>query len=387
MPSEPLKSRRWSRRPRSPLAGLPRWRDRRPHPSAGRCDCAAEAFYGDLLGFDVTCRYPGASFFGSGGYHHQIATNIWSSRNASPRLEPVTGLGTLRVLPAGDRPIVDATVERLAAASIATTPLERGFAVRGTPGALSSTCDRLSRAGSPTSAGGPEHARERPMVRPPGIPCRPRTPRAASSARPPASVAGSRPTAGPGRPARWISAEPGRYHLYVVPPVPGPRARDRACLKRLDRAVTVTVLEPALTDQGWRFGDDPICHPDSPTGGPICTRSIPWPIRASPAAPRCRCSGFGSGKRLSAMSSADRADAEHRLRRPGGRDRPLPGAAAGRDRRAQRAPVPVAEQWRLSRRLRYHARGLRGGVRPSLCDAGRDRGSDSTTGVTWSTIG
>ena len=28
----------------------------------------------------------------------------------------------------------------------------------------------------------------------------------------------------------------------------------------------MTVLEPALTDQGWRFGDDPVCHPDSLNG-------------------------------------------------------------------------------------------------------------------------
>ena len=108
----------------------------------------AEAFYGDLLGFDVTCRYPGGSFFGSGGYHHQIATNIWNSRNASPRLEPVTGLVHFELL-ARDRPIADATAQRLAAASIATTPLERGFAVRDPWGTLVHVRDGLSGRGSP----------------------------------------------------------------------------------------------------------------------------------------------------------------------------------------------------------------------------------------------
>jgi catechol 2,3-dioxygenase len=39
----------------------------------------ADAFYANLLGFDITCRYPGASFFGAGGYHHQIAANTWNS--------------------------------------------------------------------------------------------------------------------------------------------------------------------------------------------------------------------------------------------------------------------------------------------------------------------
>jgi catechol 2,3-dioxygenase len=34
----------------------------------------AEAFYAGLLGLDVVCRYPGATFLSSGGYHHHIAT-------------------------------------------------------------------------------------------------------------------------------------------------------------------------------------------------------------------------------------------------------------------------------------------------------------------------
>ncbi len=33
---------------------------------------AAEAFYSDILGFEIVSRYPGASFFGSGGYHVSI---------------------------------------------------------------------------------------------------------------------------------------------------------------------------------------------------------------------------------------------------------------------------------------------------------------------------
>lgn len=45
----------------------------------------AEAFYRDRLGFPVMAHYPGAAFYGSGGYHHHIATNIWNSRNAGPR--------------------------------------------------------------------------------------------------------------------------------------------------------------------------------------------------------------------------------------------------------------------------------------------------------------
>lgn len=55
----------------------------------------AEAFYSGILGLPVTARYPGAAFYGSGGYHHHIATNIWNSRGAAPRSYPATGLAEL----------------------------------------------------------------------------------------------------------------------------------------------------------------------------------------------------------------------------------------------------------------------------------------------------
>lgn len=54
----------------------------------------AEHFWTDR-GFDVTARYPGGSFFGTGGYHHQIAANIWQSAGRTVPDEPVTGLQTL----------------------------------------------------------------------------------------------------------------------------------------------------------------------------------------------------------------------------------------------------------------------------------------------------
>ena len=63
----------------------------------------AEKFYRDIIGMPVTSHYPGAAFYGSGGYHHHIATNIWNSRNAKARAFPATGLAevTLRA-DAGD---------------------------------------------------------------------------------------------------------------------------------------------------------------------------------------------------------------------------------------------------------------------------------------------
>jgi len=55
----------------------------------------AEAFWRDQIGMAVMVHYPGASFFGSGGYHHHIAGNIWNSRGAGSRTLPATGLAEL----------------------------------------------------------------------------------------------------------------------------------------------------------------------------------------------------------------------------------------------------------------------------------------------------
>jgi catechol 2,3-dioxygenase len=59
---------------------------------------AAESFFCHIIGFDITCRYPGASFFGSGGYHHQFAANIWNSRQARQRTEGAVGLEFVEII-------------------------------------------------------------------------------------------------------------------------------------------------------------------------------------------------------------------------------------------------------------------------------------------------
>ena len=59
---------------------------------------AAEAFYTGDLGFDLTCRYPGGSFFSSGGYHHHLAANIWNSRGAPVLEQPATGLADVLIV-------------------------------------------------------------------------------------------------------------------------------------------------------------------------------------------------------------------------------------------------------------------------------------------------
>ncbi len=63
---------------------------------------AAEAFYRDLLGFDLMVRYPGASFLASGGYHHHIAGNIWGSRGAGPRRPGEAGLDRFELVARGE---------------------------------------------------------------------------------------------------------------------------------------------------------------------------------------------------------------------------------------------------------------------------------------------
>jgi catechol 2,3-dioxygenase len=61
----------------------------------------AEAFYAGELGFPVTCRFPGAVFYGDNGYHHHLATNIWNSRGAAPRGHPATGLADIEIIAPG----------------------------------------------------------------------------------------------------------------------------------------------------------------------------------------------------------------------------------------------------------------------------------------------
>lgn len=59
---------------------------------------ASEIFYGDVLGFDLTKRYPKASFFGADGYHHQLACNTWNSAGAGARPRNATGLDGFELL-------------------------------------------------------------------------------------------------------------------------------------------------------------------------------------------------------------------------------------------------------------------------------------------------
>ena len=55
-----------------------------------------------------------------------------------------------------------------------------------------------------------------------------------------------------------FKAKAGRYHLYVALICPwASRTLIARKLKGLESAISVSVVEPSLTDQGWRFGDYP----------------------------------------------------------------------------------------------------------------------------------
>ena len=76
--------------------------------------------------------------------------------------------------------------------------------------------------------------------------------------------------------ARWrtrpngrggFKAEAGRYHLYAALICPwASRTLIARKLKRLDDAIQVTIVEPQITDQGWRFGDYPAAGRDTLNG-------------------------------------------------------------------------------------------------------------------------
>lgn len=98
-----VRTRDWSRLPAGSCIG-------HVHLQVGALD-PADSFYAGLLGLDVTCRYPGATFLSSGSYHHHLATNIWNSRGAPVRSQATTGLANVEL--ATDGRILGAVRSRL----------------------------------------------------------------------------------------------------------------------------------------------------------------------------------------------------------------------------------------------------------------------------------
>ncbi len=96
----------------------------------------ADAFYRDVLGLKIMARYPGASFFATGGYHHHVAANIWNSRGAAARQDAMSGLSdyTLRF---ADEAALTKALAALEKLEIATRKTASGWALKD-PGASGS---------------------------------------------------------------------------------------------------------------------------------------------------------------------------------------------------------------------------------------------------------
>ncbi len=55
----------------------------------------ARRFYGDALGMNLTAAWDSAAFLSTGGYHHHIAVNTWSSAGAGLRAPARAGLDSV----------------------------------------------------------------------------------------------------------------------------------------------------------------------------------------------------------------------------------------------------------------------------------------------------
>ncbi|SFJ15354.1 VOC family protein [Albimonas pacifica] len=95
----------------------------------------ADGFYRDVLGFDVAADYPGARFYGSGGYHHQLAGNVWNSRGAGRRPEGMAGLDRVEIVPR-DAAAREALLARAEAAGLAPETRDGLAALRDPWGGL-----------------------------------------------------------------------------------------------------------------------------------------------------------------------------------------------------------------------------------------------------------
>lgn len=89
---------------------------------------AAERFVGEALGFAKEVDYPGAGFFGAGGYHHHVGANVWRSRGGEPSPKGSTGLASYTVA-YSDETGLSTTLERLSSDGYEVVESERGTMV------------------------------------------------------------------------------------------------------------------------------------------------------------------------------------------------------------------------------------------------------------------
>lgn len=73
---------------------------------------AAEAFYAENLGFDVTVRsYPGALFLATAGYHHHVGLNTWAGPDAAKPDDRTVGMVEVALRPPKDVPHLAETIK------------------------------------------------------------------------------------------------------------------------------------------------------------------------------------------------------------------------------------------------------------------------------------
>lgn len=153
-------------------------------------------------------------------------------------------------------------------------------------------------------------------------------------------------------------AEAGRYHLYVALICPwASRTLIARKLKGLEGAVSVSVVEPALSPEGWRFGTYPGAGPDSVNGATYLHELY---TRADPQfTGRATVPVLWDKQRGTIVNNEFRRHPAHLRQgvRPARQQRlrPLPGRPAGGDRRDQRRDLSAPQQRRLSRGLRHDA--------------------------------
>jgi catechol 2,3-dioxygenase len=88
---------------------------------------AAEEFYVDTLGFEVTVRgYPQALFVSAGGYHHHIGLNTWAGEGAPPPPPDARGLRWFEILLPTPEALSEIE-ERIEAAGIESTRDDGGL--------------------------------------------------------------------------------------------------------------------------------------------------------------------------------------------------------------------------------------------------------------------
>src|SRR5690606_8218279 len=75
-------------------------------------DKAAQAFYVDVIGFDVMAYYPSAVFVSAGGYHHHLGLNMWESRDGSTKPADSVGLEEWSIV-VPDADALNAVADRL----------------------------------------------------------------------------------------------------------------------------------------------------------------------------------------------------------------------------------------------------------------------------------